>query len=304
MLSLTRPRHRRRPEQLAHAYEADESLRSLRRTLFVFTDGSCPRNRAVHEAQNAQNAAGWSFLAVRPTHALLQQLHEASSSSSSSQDLHFFVAQHLRVAAAAEEVSRGFGPVLLSPGDWWLGAAVGSNNTGELSALLEALLFLLHHCPGTTKGTNEEEATETETAEEAVERVVLCYDSEYAAKSLSGEFDGSKNRALILRGRALLAQLRAQLAGNPRRTQSRPESAVQLVHVKAHNGHCFNEAADRLALLGAQQQLLRHNRFLRPPSSTASSTEEVQEEVVVQLGQQRVRLVPLATHLATHGLCE
>jgi ribonuclease HI len=300
------------------AYETDPCLAMLRRTLFVFTDGSCPKNANVHGLENRLNPAGWSFVAMRPAHALLESLRQRSLrvDARSETELGQFVAQHLSDAAAGDEASRCFGPVFLptlrpdrdGAGVWshrnlWLGAGVGSNNTGELSGLLEAMLYLLHHCallrsareaaqppppppPATLTSFLQQKKQKRLTANvppeprpalspsvDAVDRVVLCYDSTYAAKSISGEFNGSKNRELIALGRSLLAQLRARVD-------------VQLVHVKAHNGHAWNELADALALRGAGGELLRCHRFGGAADADRSTSSQV------TVGEQELSLVP------------
>jgi ribonuclease HI len=57
-----------------------------------------------------------------------------------------------------------FGPVELDPSSpHYLFAKVGSNNTGELSAICEALRWLLHSAP-------------------ASQPAVICYDSECACE--------------------------------------------------------------------------------------------------------------------------
>lgn len=303
------------------AYETDPCLAMLRRTLFVFTDGSCPKNANVHGPENRLNPAGWSFVAVRPAHALLESLRQRSLrvDARSESELGQFVAQHLSDAAAGDEASRCFGPVFLptrrpdgdGDGVWshrnlWLGAGVGSNNTGELCGLLEAMLYLLHHCPLVRSAREaaqqqppppppspatltaflqrkkqkrlaanvpQEPRPVLSSSVDGVDRVVLCYDSTYAAKSVSGEFNGSKNRELIVLGRSLLAQLRARVD-------------VQLVHVKAHNGHAWNELADALALRGAGGELLRCHRFGGAADADRSTSSRV------TVGDQELLLVP------------
>lgn len=297
------------------AYEADPSLAMLRKTLFVFTDGSCPKNSNVHGSGNRLNPAGWSFVAVRPAHEMLESLcrRNLRVETRSESDLGLFVAQFLCDAASGEEVSRSFGPVflptqrpdsdgILSHRNLWLGAGVGSNNTGELSALLEAMLYLLHHCPllRTTRDASqppppttissllqqkkqkrltanlpEERRPSSPPNTDRVDRVVLCYDSTYAAKSISGEFNGSKNRELIMLGRSLLAKLRAR-------------ADVQLVHVKAHNKHAWNELSDALALRGAGGELLRCHRF----RSESDADQSPSSMVKIVVGDQTISLLP------------
>ncbi|KAL3926278.1 MAG: hypothetical protein SGPRY_003371 [Prymnesium sp.] len=79
-----------------------------------------------------------------------------------------------------------FGPVTLDTGSpYFLGAEVGSNNTAELSAICEALLWLV------------EQAGPSGNAPAAI-----YYDSEYAAKQLQGLWKTNKNHALVQEGKA------------------------------------------------------------------------------------------------------
>lgn len=218
------------------SYTSDPLLTSLRDTLFVFTDGSCPKNNRV--ADRFENPAGWSYVAVRPTHSLLQSLHEthrlvqsetrAALMRSDSDALSQFVKDFLRDNMSGECVDRGFGPVFFATNGSVrhvsLGASVGSNNTGELSAFLEAFLYLLNHCPllfnrpsvpkrpiGDMDKRQKTDKVDPDAADGRVRRVVLCYDSEYAAKSITGQFNGKKNTELIDLGRKLLYELEAKL---------------------------------------------------------------------------------------------
>eukprot|EP00965_Chrysotila_dentata_P033808 1125168-Pleurochrysis_carterae.AAC.1 len=69
----------------------------------------------------------------------------------------------------------------------WLGAKLGSNNTAELSAICEALLWLRDYAPSAA--------------------AVVRYDSEYAANIASGRFKAHKNVELARRARELYAEV-------------------------------------------------------------------------------------------------
>jgi len=76
--------------------------------LWLYTDGSCPGNQNV---QTQRNPAGWGVCVVRP--------------------------------GGSEPLAELYGPVVIDQSDpGYLGAEVGSNNTGELSAICEALRWL------------------------------------------------------------------------------------------------------------------------------------------------------------------
>jgi ribonuclease HI len=123
--------------------------------------------------------------------------------------------------ASANVLASLYGPVcrnVTSP--YYLGAEVSSNNTAELSAIGEALIWLRDNGPlGST--------------------AVIRYDSEYAAKSVQGIFNGEKNRLLIQNIRAILTMLRSS------------GYKVFFSHVKGHSAHRWNDEADRLANEGS-----------------------------------------------------
>lgn len=111
-----------------------------------------------------------------------------------------------------------FGPVVLdSANKAYLGAEVGSNNTGELTAMCEALLY----------------AAACDSA-----NVIIKYDSEYAFNMITGSNRAHKNKALVLKAQALLAE-------------TKKSQNVEFEHVKAHSGDQFNDLADALAKRGA-----------------------------------------------------
>lgn len=102
----------------------------------------------------------------------------------------------------------------------YIGAEKMSNNTAELSAIYHAL-----------KWANRAWTTSPE--------ITICYDSEYAAKSVIGEFNGEKNKTLITACRNLLKE-----ASN--------KSTIKFKHIKAHSGNEYNDMADELAKMGAK----------------------------------------------------
>jgi len=117
----------------------------------------------------------------------------------------------------------------------YIGADVGSNNTGELSAITEALLWLKIFL-----------------ASSPVHRSVdIRVDSEYAMKSVSGIYDGAKNRNLILYARTTLEDIKANYMTN-----------ITFTHVKAHSGDHWNNRADHLAKLGGMHTHTPRFQFL------------------------------------------
>jgi len=118
------------------------------------------------------------------------------------------------------------GAVLTNPNDpRWLGAYVGSNNTGELTAILEAAVWA-HHTPN-------------------VVSVDFRYDSEYAANLADENWHPSSNSLLVASVRAAIRQLKMRVT-------------VTFTHVKAHSGDLWNERVDALAKYGSRM-------FVPPP---------------------------------------
>jgi len=157
----------------------------------VFTDGACAGNQNV---ATSKCPAGWGAIVVEGCLGLPPS-----------------------GGAALAEL---FGPVDLDTSSpFYLGAEVGSNNTGELSAVCEALRWLTEHEPSTRDA-------------------VICYDSEYASNQAQGIHKAHKNVALARRSHALLAE-------------ARKKRNVRFLHVKGHSGHKWNDAADSLANRGA-----------------------------------------------------
>ena len=113
-----------------------------------------------------------------------------------------------------------FGPVEVKhTATHFLGAELGSNNTGELSAICEGLKWLLQH-------------------ERTGKPVAIYYDSKYAAKITTGEFTAESNKYLAAKARALLNKVK-----NNRE--------IRFDHIKEHSNDEGNDAADELANSGA-----------------------------------------------------
>lgn len=180
--------------QAALAIDPDE--------LSLYTDGACKGNRNV---KVASNPAGWGVVVVEGAAA--------------------------RTASSSGEVTAElFGPVILDAGELgFLGAEVGSNNTGELSAICEALLWLRDH-------------------ELSGRAAAIFYDSEYAAKITQKIYNAQKNKQLAKQAQELYVATMKQ-------------RRLRFVHVKGHAGHRWNEAADVLANRGAAGERCRIGRF-------------------------------------------
>ena len=127
--------------------------------------------------------------------------------------------------AAAREVSTGCGPVVLDQDSpLFLGATRRTNNTAELSALTEMLLWLRRALrAGATCST-----------------FIVRPDSMYAVDVATGEAHASANREMARELRMLWQEVAATLKGGLWRE-----------HVKGHSGHRWNDRVDALADQGA-----------------------------------------------------
>jgi len=187
-----------RPRQIEKSFSAtlgkrksSEALDSSK--LSIFTDGSCKGNTNV--AKQACDA-GWGVLVTTIE----------GSGNKSNVD-----------GTVTDEL---YGPVVTdSASDYFLGAEVGSNNTGELSAVCEALLWLRDH-------------------EGSSRPVTLYYDSKYAANIASGKWNAEKNKQLAATAQTLFREVQET-------------RQLSLEHVKGHSGHPLNDHVDRLAKMGA-----------------------------------------------------
>lgn len=124
------------------------------------------------------------------------------------------------------------GHVVTEPGAQnFIGAEVGSNNTAELTAIAEALKWLL------TEGGGDE--------------AIIRADSQYAGNLASGAWKAKANRALVAHVQELWVTV----------SSLRP---LSWEHVRAHRGHRWNERADHLALRKAQNEAPSPLSFWKP----------------------------------------
>ena len=181
-----------------------QQVQDASRGLLVYTDGACLGNRNV---ATSRNPAGWGICAMR-------------------------------IPALVPEAEL-YGPVILDQASpFHIGAAVASNNTAELSAIGEALIWLC-------------EDVDTDVIRDGV--VCMCYDSEYAHSSVVGIFNGEKNRELIMNIRGILRAAEQRL--------NKVGARLTWKHVKGHSNEQFNDRADHLAGLGARGELCKVGRY-------------------------------------------
>ena len=172
-------RHASPPCPLARSRDATGESEQKRLTTVVYTDGSCLANANVGAGQSD---AGWAFVALE------------------------------NGTVVAERSGR---VVVDSEGAAFRGAEHGSNNTGELTAVIEAILWARNR----THPTDE---------------LVVRYDSQYAANMTDGSWTPTRNFALVASARSVHASALRVMD-------------ISFEHVRAHSGDDMNERADRLA---------------------------------------------------------
>ncbi|CAK9058747.1 unnamed protein product [Durusdinium trenchii] len=216
-------------ERLGEAIEDREPQAEGGPAWHLFVDGSCPVNKL---AGKVPTAAGWGIAVYRFDQR------------------------------PAEIFVELFGPVVteaVSPLS--LGAMCGSNNTGELSAMAEALLWLRDECP--------EERTPA----------VLHYDSEYVANIVLGRNRAHKNVELAQKLQGLYAEVQA----------SRP---VRLSHVKGHSGCAGNERADQLAAQGTEGRFSLQSKRWAKHAEAAEAAGLANKACVITVKVEKGRRPP------------
>ena len=159
----------------------------------IYTDGSAIGNQNVDK----DTPAGWGFVVVE-----------------NGDDTH----------SAGKAIIEKRGKVVTDESHpLYIGAEVGSNNTGELSAIYEAL---------------------EEIIEKEYESATIYSDSQYALGIIFGPWTASKNKMLVRNCKAKL--LEAEIAGY----------TINQEHIKAHAGFKWNERADALAYSAASREPL------------------------------------------------
>eukprot|EP00435_Cladocopium_sp_Y103_P073129 s129_g42.t1 len=133
-----------------------------------------------------------------------------------------------------------FAPVCLDKEDQrFLGAQQASNNTGELSAIAETLIWLRDECPGPTHTPAE-----------------MIYDSHYAANLTLGSATPHANQQLAQTCHFLYLEV----------SRIRP---LSFRWVKGHSNTPGNDKADALAEQGRSSQVCTHSRRWAAPKKGA-----------------------------------
>ena len=253
------------------------SIADLKDAYFIFTDGSCLGNQSV---ATTQNLAGWGFVAVRLKESAIRQIESRLVRPEDLVDIssNSFFANYF-TAESCENVIEMYGPILVKNEHYstfdlpvfdrvdreelelcYLGATVTSNNTGELSAIGEAIIWLkenFHLYP---------------------KYFFILYDSEYAAKSVQGIFNGEKNKDIITEIRKLYKEMNEKIQEQsfsmkaPFTGTTYPRG-ISFLHIKAHANHYWNELADQLANKGSTDlcKTGRYAKFSSKPADKLAS---------------------------------
>jgi len=170
--------------------------------IHIYVDGSCLDN------QNVTNltSAGWGFCVI-----------EGDSGVGSGK---------------GELVYELNGKVITDPLQTdYIGAEVGSNNTGELSAIAHSLRWVL---------------SKVEECE-----IVICSDSTYAGNIASGKWKAKANKKLATVTQNLWREVEFSYK-------------LSWKHVRAHRGHRWNERADHLAFRAMKDESVLPLQFWKP----------------------------------------
>lgn len=153
------------------------------------------------------------------------------------------------LSSRGDVIAEMYAPVELNSSSRdFLGADVKSNNTAELTAIGESLRFLrdkaqIFQCSCSSVACCCSRPS-----------VAMRYDSEYAAKTVYGAFNGEKNKELYLNIRKIYNEVikgGKYTEGRLKGQQRRPINVI-FEKVKGHSGDKWNDRADFLANQGAK----------------------------------------------------
>jgi ribonuclease HI len=220
-----------RPKAAASVFSGRKITRDA---VLIYTDGSCLGNNNV---KVKKCPAGWG--AVVLTNCEGTESYPADTDGS------------------AEVLARLYGPVLLDPmHPQYMGAEVGSNNTGELTAIGEALRWV----------------DASNIANGAL--VVIRYDSKYAANISNGTWTAHANQLLAKVVQAL-------------HTKCSKKRRIVYSHVKGHSNHMWNDEADRLANMGGRGE------SSSVTSSVTGGSADENAEIKCERKREAPEMVPL-----------
>jgi ribonuclease HI len=262
-------------------YSGFLKINDLQQSYFIFTDGSCIGN---HSVATKSNPAGWGFVVVRLKDSIINEIHQSNRNPSNEINIstkEFF--DTYLTKDRCEKIIELYAPMIIADNEHYstrkiknqdgqfldseklakysFGAQVASNNTGELTAIGEVLLWLKDY---TTASSSSASSLLPKYA-------FILYDSEYAAKSITGEFNGAKNQLLIGNIRRVYNEVKSMIRTEYHPTNSAPAvysptstcyfPGIHFLKIKAHNNHYWNEYADYLANQGSSGKICFAGRY-------------------------------------------
>jgi ribonuclease HI len=202
-------------KKVNEAKETAQQLAKLDDDAVVFyTDGGCDGNGA----NGVWGKAGWGAVAMR------------TNASTGEREV-------------ADELWGNVELDATSP--YFLGATVGSNNTGELIGIAQALIWL-----------RDVDAGQAQAA--------ICFDSEYAARITQGIYRPKKNAELSRICQRLLKEEAKRRAGG-----------VKFIHVRGHSDDVGNDRADLLVQWGKEEGPYSRLREAEPETAVEAKERRV-----------------------------
>ena len=149
---------------------------------------------------------------------------------------------------SASYVEEACGPVTTDPrSSMYVGATVGSNNTAELTALIEAALYALSQ-------------------KNPPSSVTFYYDSKWAADTIRGRSKPKRHKLLVRQASNTLNALQSA-------------TTVNWSWVKGHSGDQGNRTADRLAEKGKTEAQYHGGRHTLPSMLTPSTLPQPDDNI-------------------------
>jgi len=235
-----------------HGHDSNNSYSIIH----VYTDGSCKENKRGNQSGRP---AGWG----------VQVLHECCVPDNINGE------PQVTVSVLAEL----YGPVVTNDkSEYFLGATVQTNNTGELTAVGEGILWLIANLPKIWSSMPT-----------PLTHIWVHSDSEYAINTCSGKWTGEFNIPLYLRIRQLINDLQVSMVSLESIANSVTSAPSKIPSfsfhkVKAHAGIKGNERADKLANIGRTETCTvgRYLKILENPLPSIQPSNSSSKNTVVK----------------------